>query len=213
MPLGEFNTLSLEALAQFDFNGDDEALHSQYGEIQAEFFPASKLGVTAGVLFETMENGNGTFTAALGAMGRLKTELPGSLNDGLALAIKFSSGQWNDAFTAFTPLSSPAQGMIFSEPLSGLALVSADYTAGLPGALFVDSAVRYFIRTFNGNNGAAEDEGYMYGAELYASLAWQPLDDLRLSLGGGLFFPGLGNIYPAGSGTAWKITAALALSL
>jgi hypothetical protein len=52
----------------------------------------------------------------------------------------------------------------------------------------------------------------MYGAELWASLVWQPLDDLRLSLGGGLFFPGLGNIYPADSGV-WKITAALTLSL
>jgi hypothetical protein len=213
MPLGEFNALSLEILAQFDLNGDDEALHSQYGELQAEFFPAPKLGVTAGVLFEIMEHGDGTCTAALGMLARLKTDVPGSLDDGLALAVQFSSGQWNDTFTVFTPLSSPAQGMIFPKPLSGLALLSADYTVRLPQYLFLDSAVRYFIRTYNGERNAAGAEGYRYGAELWASLAWQPLDDLRLSLGGGLFFPGLGNIYPADNGAAWNITAALALSL
>jgi hypothetical protein len=212
MPLGEFNALSLEVLAQFGLNGDDEALHSQYGELQAEFFPASKLGVNAGVLFETMENGDGEFTAALGMLASLKTDIPGSLNDGLSVTMKFTSGQWNDAFTSFTPLNSPAQSMIFSKPLSGLALISADYTVKLPRYLFLDGALRYFIRTSNGDRKAAEDGGYMYGAELWASLVWQPLDDLRLSLGGGLFFPGLGNIYPADSG-AWKITTALTLSL
>jgi hypothetical protein len=208
MPLGEFNALSLEVLAQFDLNGDEKALHSQYGEVQAEFFPASKLGVSAGVLFETMENGDGEFTAAFGMLASLKTDVPGFLDDGLSVTMKFTSGQWNDTFTSFAPLNSPAQGTIFSEPLSGLALISADYTVKLPQSLFANGALRYFIRTFNGN----EDEGYMYGAELWASLVWQPLDDLRFSLGGGLFVPGLGNIYPDGSG-AWKVAAALTLSL
>jgi hypothetical protein len=212
MPLWEFDSLSLETLFQFDLNGNDDALHSQYGEARAEFFLADAFDVTAGVLFEMMENGDGKFTAALGTLARLKTDVPGPLNDGLAVTVKFSSGQWNDAFTSFTPINAPSQGMVFSEPLSGLALISADYTAALPRDLFLDSAIRYFFRTFNGERDTAENEGYMYGAELWASLVWQPLDDLRLSLGGGLFFPGLGNIYPAGSG-AWKINAALALSL
>jgi hypothetical protein len=103
--------------------------------------------------------------------------------------------------------------MIFPEPLSGLALISVDYAVRLRRTLFMDSAIRYFMRTFDGSGEAAEHEGNTYGADLWASLAWQPLDDLRFSLGGGLFLPGLGNIYPAGSGAAWKITAGLTLSL
>jgi hypothetical protein len=207
MPWWKIDNLSLEVLAQFDLNGNDEVLHSQYGEVQAEFFPAAKLGITAGVLFETMEHDDGKLTAALGTMARLKTDVPGSPDDGVTLTVKFSSGQWNDVFTAFTPLSSPAQGAIFPEPLSGLALISADYTVRLRRTLLMDSAVRYFMRTFDGSG----DAGNIYGAELWASLAWQPLEDLRFSLGGGLFLPG--NIYPAGGGAPWKITAGLTLAL
>jgi hypothetical protein len=211
MPWGKIDNLSLELLTQFDLNGNDEALHSQYGELQAEFFPSSKLGLAAGFLFETMEHSSGSFTAALGTMARLKTDIPGSLNDGLTLTIKFSSGQWSDSFAAFTPLNAPAQGMIFSKPLSGLALISVDYTARLRQTVLAESAIRYFFRTFSGE--AGEPEGNAYGAELWTSHAWQPLDDLRLSLGGGLFLPSLGNIYPADNGAAWKITAGLTLAL
>ncbi|MDR1352157.1 MAG: hypothetical protein LBK05_02650, partial [Treponema sp.] len=213
MPWGEFSNLSLEFLAQFDLNGNAEFLHSQYGELQAEFFPAGKLSITATVLLETMERDNGTFTAALGTMARLKTDVPGSLDDGVTVTVKLSSGPWNDSFTAFTPLSCSAQGAIFPKPLSGLALISADYAVRLRRTLFMDSAVRYFFRTFDGSGEAAEPKGNTYGAELWTSLAWQPLEDLRLSLGGGLFLPGLGNIYPAGGGAPWKITAGLTLSL
>jgi hypothetical protein len=208
MPFLEFHTLSLEALAQFDLNAETR-LHSQYLEAEAALFPAGKLGLNAGVLFEALEDGEGEFAAALGARLRLRMDLPGFLNDSLAVTMKFTSGQWNDTFTAFTPLSSPTQGDIFPGTLSGLALFSVDYAARFHRTLLLESVLRYFIRTWDD----PASPGSLYGGELWASLAWQPLDDLRLSLGGGVFLPGLGNIDPgSGNDPQWKFAVGLTLS-
>ncbi|MDR1143370.1 MAG: hypothetical protein LBK77_04010 [Spirochaetaceae bacterium] len=209
-PLGEFHSLSLEALAQFDLTGNDEGLHSQYGELLAEFFPSGAsgtLGINIGGLFEIMESREGTCTAAFGGLARLKTDIPGALNDGLSLTIKFTSGQWNDAYAVFKPLSSSAQGAVFSGTLSGLALVSTGYTARLHRALLLESALRYFLRTYDD---PATEGKYSYGGEVWASLAWQPLEDLRLTLEGAAFFPALGNVYPANP--QWKLSAGLSLT-
>jgi hypothetical protein len=195
VPLLEFHALSAEILAQFDLNGEQEILNSQYGEILVELFPANALGLSAGVLAEATENDKGKSSAALGGLLRLTMEVPGALNDGLKLGVKYGSGQWNDTFTAFTPISSHAQGEIFPGTISGLAVFSADYTLRFHQTLYAESVIRYFARTFN--EPAAADK-YLHGGELWASVAWQPLDDLRLSLGGGAFFPGLGNINPGG---------------
>jgi hypothetical protein len=225
IPLGEFHALSLEALAQFDLNGNGETLHSQYGEVLVELLPTSKLGITFGGLFEAME-GEGDFGAALGALARIRADVPGSLNDSFTAGLKFTSGPWNDTFTAFIPLSSSAMGSVFtgilrraaeqrrfrsSGTLSGLALASAGYAARLHDTLLLDSALRYFIRAFDEDGESAGN--YLSGGELWAALSWQPLDDLRLSLGGGVFLPGLGNIYPAGIDPAWKVSAGISLSL
>jgi hypothetical protein len=204
MPLGEFHTLTLEALAQFDLTGSDEILHAQYGEIQFDLFPTGTLGLTLATLFEAMETGDGNFGIALGGLARIKADVPGSLNDGITFNLKFTSGPWNDTFIGFTPLSSPAQGAIFSGTLSGLASVSAEYDVRFHRTVFLNTALRYFMRTFDEN---------FYGGELWASFSWQPLDDLRFSLGSGIFLPGLGNIYPADTKPGWKITAGLSLSL
>ncbi|MDR1352608.1 MAG: hypothetical protein LBK05_04920 [Treponema sp.] len=216
LTLLEFHTFSLEALAQFDLNDDERfppgsgeaRLHSQYGEIQAALFPSGRLGLIAGALFEAMENGDGEFAAALGGLLRLKAELPGSLSDNLTATVKFGSGQWNDTFAAFAPLVSSAQGVIFSGTLSGLGLFSVDYAARLHRTLLLEIALRYFARTWDD---PAAPGKYFYGGEFWASLGWQPLDDLRLSLGGGAFFPALGTINPGGD-PQWKLNAALTLS-
>jgi hypothetical protein len=213
MPLLEFHNLTFEALAQFDLNGNDESLHSQYGEVLADLFLSSKLGITAGALFEIMEiGGEGGYdlTSALGGLVRMRTEIPGALDDGMTFAVKFTSGSWNDTFTTFTPVTSSAQGFVFPGTLAGLCLISTDYTLRLLPALFLESSLRYFLRTYD--NTQAEGK-YAYGGEFWASLAWQPFDDLRFSLGSGVFFPSLGNVYPSGTGPLWKAQAGISLSL
>lgn len=208
IPLGEANTFSVEILSQFDLNGGDQTLHSQYGEIKVDFFPRNMFVITAGAVFEAMENGEGDLYAAFGALAGFKTALPGSLNDWLNINMKFSSGFLNDAFSAFTPLNSIAQGTIFQNTISGLALLSANYSVRINNAIFAEGFLRYFIRTYD--DPAAD--GNLYGGELWASFALQPLDDIRLALGAGVFFPGLGNVYPAGTELMWKINTVLSLS-
>ena len=207
MPLGEANTLSIEALAQFDLSGSEPALHSQYGEIKMDFIPRDNLGISAGLLFEAMENA-GSFSAAFGFLGRLWYDLPGSLSDRLSATVKFTSGAWNDTFALFTPISSVTQGSIFPGTNSGLASLSVDYNARLHRTLVADIGIRYFMNTYNDPSA----EGSLHGGEIWASVAWQPLDDIRVTLGGGAFFPQLGNSYPDDTGVMWKISAGLLLS-
>ncbi|MCL2066481.1 MAG: hypothetical protein FWG99_03340 [Treponema sp.] len=208
IPLAEYHALSFEALAQFDLNGSEETLHSQYTEIQAEFYPQSRLGIILGALFETMQNSDGGFSAAFGAAGRLKTDLPGTLNHGLNVTVKYTSGNWNDTFAAFTPINSRTQGLIFPGSISALALLRADYEARILSTLAAEGTMCYFFRTFEDPG----ESGSVYGGELWASLAYQPFDDVRITLGGGAFFPGLGNIYPDDTDTMWKVRAGLAIS-
>jgi hypothetical protein len=76
-------------------------------------------------------------------------------------------------------------------------------------SLFAEINASYFGRTYN----EPGSDGNLYGGELWASLAWQPLEDVRATLGGGVFMPGMGNVYPAGTDAVWKIIAGLSLSL
>jgi len=213
LPVLEYYTLSLEALFQFDlngakdFNGNKDYLHSQYGKAMIEFFPQNKAGVAVGALLQAMESNDG-FNAAFGALARFRMDLPTSFDSGIRVTWKFTSGPSGDTAFGFTPISSHAQGLIFSQPLAGLSLISADYTARITNSLLADAALLYFIQTYkdpviNGN---------LYGCEMQASLAWQPLDDIRMTLGGGLFFPALGNIY-TDTQTLWKIKASIMLAL
>jgi len=206
MPVGEANTLTAEILAQFDLTGNDQILHSQYGEIKFDLYPQNKFMITVGALFEALESEE-DFSAALGALAGIKTDIPGSLNDRLNVMMKFSSGSWNDNFCAFVPLSSVAQGAVFQGTLSGLALLSANYSVRLHNTVFAEGILRYFISTYDDPS----TEGKLYGGELWASLAWQPLNDIRLSLGGGVFVPKLGDAYPDAD-PSWKINAVLSLS-
>jgi hypothetical protein len=56
-------------------------------------------------------------------------------------------------------------------------------------------------------------EGYFLGAELWGAVRWTPLPDLALSLGGGAFFPGLGDAFSSGAALRWKAALTLILSL
>jgi len=207
IPFGEANTLSVEAIAQFDLNGNDDALHSQYAEVQALIYPMSTMGITVAGFLEAMEGENG-FGAAFGALARLRIDIPGPLNDWMNFTVKFTSGSWNDTFTSFTPVSSITQGFVFAGTQSGFVMISADYNVRIISTLLAEAALRHFMRTYND----PAEKGNLYGGELYMSLVWQPLEDIRLSFGAGAFFPGLGNMEIVGDKVKWKLNAVLSLS-
>jgi hypothetical protein len=204
----EYHNFSFEAIAQFDLNNNEEKLNSQYAQAVLEFFTQKNMRISGGFVFETMENGDGDLTAAFGALAALETDMPGFLNDNLKLTAKFSSGPMNKTFTGFTPLTSITQGMVFPETLSGLWQAKINYAVRLLPTLFAEANASYFGRTYN----VTGSEGNLYGAEFWASLAWQPVEDIRAFLGGGVFIPKMGNAYPVGTDTLWKINAGLLLS-
>jgi hypothetical protein len=202
IPLFEYHNFIFEALAQFDMNGNDEKLNSQYAQIALEFFTKNNMKLSGGFVFETMENGDGDFFAAYGALAVIEADVPGSPNDSLILTVKYSSGPQDKTFTGFMPLSSITQGMIFSGIFSGLWQAKISYAVRLLPSLFAETSVSYFGRTYN----EIGSDGSRYGGEIWASLAWQPLEDVRATLGGGVFLPETGDVYP------WKISAGLSLS-
>jgi hypothetical protein len=202
IPLFEYHNFIFEALAQFEMNGNDEKLNSQYAHIVLEFFTKKNMKLSGGFVFETMENGDGDFTAAYGALAAVETDIPGSLNDSLKLIVKFSSGPRDETFTGFIPLTSISQGMIFSGTFTGLWQAKISYAVRLLPSLFAETNASYFGRTYSETG----SDGNRYGGEIWASFAWQPLEDIRATLGGGVFLPGTGDVYP------WKINAGLSLS-
>ena len=205
LPLMEYQNLSFEALAQFDLNGADESLNSQYAEAKLDFFTKNNMALSGALLFELMQT-DGSLTMAFGAFASFGMEVPGALNDGLKLSLKFSSGNWNDSVAGITPISCLEQGMIFSQSIDSLFVVKAAYDARFLPSLLGEASFSYFINT--GSDGL---DGNLYGAELWAAIGWQPLNDLRFVLGGGAFFPFMGNIWSDADPT-WKLSAALSVS-
>jgi len=208
IPLFEYHNFIFEVLAQFDMNGNDEKLDSQYAQIVLEFFTKKNMKISGGFVFETMENEDGGFTAAYGALASVETDVPGSLNDSFKLTAKFSCGPRDETFTGFVPLSAITQGMFFPGTFSGLWQAKINYAVRLLPSLLAETNASYFGRTY----GETGSNGNLYGGEIWASLAWQSLEDIRAVLGGGVFLPGTGNAYPAGTDTMWKISAGLSLS-
>jgi len=208
MPLfGDANTLSAEVLVQFDLNGSDDYLNSQYVEAKYEFYPTESIGLSAGVLLQAMQNSEGA-AAAFGLFAGMGMEMPGALNDWISAYIKFTSDSSNENFPAFMPISSVSQGEVFQAPLSGLMLVSGDYSLRITKTMYTEAFLRYYIKTYNDPS----TEGNFYGGEIWGSLAWQPFDDVRLTAGGGLFFPGLGDVYPDDTDLMWKVNVLLSMS-
>ena len=200
-PLLEYHNFTFEALAQFDLNNAEDKLNSQYCLMQMEFL-ASRVSISLGGLFEAMQNKDGDFTAGVGALASIRMEVPGSLNDSFKLSGIFGSGEWNDIFTGFTPVSSAGQGNIFSSPLMGLWVAKASYDARLISSLFAEVSFSVFGRAYD--DPAADS--MLHGYEVWASLGWQPMDDIRVNFGGGAYIPS------DDADTLWKISAGLSLS-
>jgi hypothetical protein len=215
---GPLNVLTLEGVAQFDLPDHGDTLHSQYLEIKYEFVPAPGLQITAGAIAEALEDGAGEYGIAFAALAETAVRLPGLISQRLSLGANFSSGNRDETFTAFVPLSGHPAGVLFTPAMSSLARIYLGYRARLHEALSLDTGLRYFMRTGTESPGeisgadAVEAAAVFYGGEAYASVLWAPLDDITIMLGGGAFFPGLGNVFDSATPVSWKFTTGLVLS-
>ena len=216
IPFLEFHNLSFEVLAQFDVNGERTAFHSQYGEAMANLYLNSVMGLNAGVLFEAKENQAGEFGAGFGAITGFRMLVPGGLNDMVRVTGKFGSGFSGDYLGYFSPINSHKQGEIFDWAMGGLWTGRVSYEIRILQSLFAEASFSLFGRTW-------KDEGYynyetqkieksspLHGFEAWTSAAYQPFDDIRVTLGGGAFFPTKDSAYS--SDIIWKVSAGLTMS-
>jgi len=206
LPVGLNNNFSAEILAQFDLNESNQPFHSQYGAIQIEFYPHNIMRITTAAVFETMQKNN-SFNAAFGALGSIRTALPTPINDWLTFTVKFTSSSLNDVFSTFTPLTSISLGNIFPNSIAGVSLAGMEYTARINKSISAEISFNYYMQSYDLT---FENTNY-FGGETWASLIFQPLEDVRITLGGGAFFHNLGNMESSDAVT-WKITAGLTLS-
>ena len=207
LPKTEAAKISADVLMQFDLNGSDDFLNTQYGAALLEFYPKDMLRVTGGLLFGTMQN-NDNIGIALGFLAQCKMDLPfTSAADLFGVTAKATFGSTDNGFNSYQPINGIPQGFVFDETLSGLMSFSADYNIKIVESLFAECAFRYFMSTDN-----VFGIGKLYGGELWASLAWQPFDELLVYAGGGFFLPGMGNAYPKDTSVMWKVIAGITLS-
>ena len=139
---------------------------------------------------------------------------PTSINDRLSFTGRFSNGTFNDTVTAFVPITTEFQGNVLLAKLSGLSVLSLDYTARFHKNFSVSLTSSYFVLsdlgTYQGSvNGK---DGYFLGNEFYGLLTWSPVSDLQIKGGGGVFLPSLGNADSSGK-MLWRVDLFAVLAL
>jgi hypothetical protein len=209
------SSLTVGVLAQFDINDDeDDRLHTQYLSARFGFRLAPSLELQADGVFGAGEAPAWAVFFA-GGLG-LAWMPPGALDQRLSFRGLYSSPSQGERLRSFTPVSSISQGKVFSPSLGGLSTLRGAYTLRPLSVLSLTGELSYFIRTdtatFQDNREPLQDDGYFLGGEAYAAAVWMPLPDLALTLGGGAFFPGLGDAFTEDAAVRWKAALALMLS-
>jgi hypothetical protein len=214
--LSPASSLVLGFLAQFDVNGDDDTFHSQYFSARYGLYLSGGFGLEGTAALGAGETADEAGVFFAGALGLAWTP-PGALNQRLSLRALYSSPSENDAVWSFMPVNSLPQGQVFSPPVTGLSVIRGAYTLRPFPLLSLEAEGSYFIRTDTVSLRDREpdklkEEGYMLGGELYGTVAWTPLPDVAVSMGGGAFFPRLGNAFTDETAVRWKTALGLTLS-
>ena len=173
----------LSLLGQFDLT--DEEVNSQYlaGKIMVPF---GAFSFDLGGCFELIEANDKT-GSAFAAEAAFAWRNPVHY---ISLGAKYSSGE-SETLAAFLPLTTNSQGHVLQPKLSGLAMLSLDYTARLHETFSAGLYPAYFLLTDSESAGKNR-----LGGEIYAVLYWSPAPDISVNLGGGAFLPSLGNVTP-----------------
>jgi hypothetical protein len=202
--------LAAALMGQFDFTGEE--YHSQY--LLARYsLPLGDFDLETGVAAELMENA-GRIQFSMTALLKTAWTPPSPWTDRLELGLRWASGDWNETFTAFSPLSTVSQGSILRAKLSGLMTGELEYRVrfleSLSGAFNVFAFLRNDTISFRD---AELDTGSSpwVGAEANAELLWAPVTDLSLTLGAGVFLPG--NAMQQDAAPRWRVSLGLLFAL
>jgi hypothetical protein len=181
-----------DGLAQFDANGRDEALNSQYLTLRALFSPANGLNINLGAVLGLVEITDQDTFADFAASASVIWMLPTQLEDFASLGILWSSGAAGDKVGPFAPVTAIPQGKIFTPTLSGLMAARGGYTFSLKKAVAITAEASCFLRADLETQPEADpdSDSYLLGGEVTAAAKWAPVSDVHVTLEGGAFFPG-----------------------
>ncbi|MDR1058229.1 MAG: hypothetical protein LBL43_01650 [Treponema sp.] len=215
--LGPRSSLALGVLGQFDLNGGGDKFHSQYLSARYGFRPSGSVELGASGVFGIGEDPEFAVFFA-GGLGLTWTP-PGGPEDRVSFQGLYSSPSGGERLKPFIPVSSVPQGEVFGPALRGVSVFRGSYTLRPRPSLTLTGEVLYFIRTdtvsFTDSRepGKLKGEGYFLGGECYGAAVWSPLPDFALTLGGGAFFPRIGNAFTEDAAIRWKAAAGVILSL
>jgi hypothetical protein len=233
--LSLFNALHFNTavMGQIDMSNEKEKHHSQYFAVKLgipvkhfliEFggsLEASQIIQTPqfeGIAFET-ESDNKDYTHNLAFAGEfgIYWTLPTEFSSRFSLVARYASGAINERVGAFVPFTAKLYGNIFQSKMTGITILTMDYSGRFAHSLGAGINLSYFIRndlSIPGNYHTASEiyNGKLLGAELFTHLVWSPFSDLQLKLGAGIFTPVVGNVWKDGK-PQWRVdlTAVLAL--
>jgi hypothetical protein len=208
-------SLSVLGLGQFDLNGKDDTLNTQYLEalIGFEANDALRLNLTTvGALGEAEGSDiQSHFAWALGA----DWDLPSGIPDMLSGELRWGSGAINESVAPFTPINTIAQGRVLSASLSGLMNAQLSYTARPNRSVTISAeAVGFWrtdVETFTDGELDGASEKRFLGVEGYGQAQWAPQSALRFNAGGGVFIPG--GAFAPGTKARWKLNVGMIVSL
>ena len=216
---GIIDKLILKAafISQFDLSGRDELYHSQYLAVKAGYSWRDFIFDLGGTLELAEISGTQSTKVKVSMAGEAGAawKIPNKLNDLLKFSFRFSNGTKTDShLAAFVPITTVGQGNLLEAKLSGISVLSLDYTARLHKTFAVNASTAYFIltdyRTYKGKpNGR---DGHGLGSELYGRAVWSPFSDLQLNLGSGIFLPQLGNAHSSND-VLWRVELYAALAI
>jgi len=216
--VGEFLHLNTAVIGQVDLNGTDTDYHSQYVILKVAI-PINnflfELGGSVEFSQQTVADENKFNTAFAGEIG-LFLLFPSKFNTRLSFTGTIASGMVNDSVGAFIPISGKEYGYILKSKIPGLSVFSLNYSSKFGNFLGGSFTASYFVRndlgTFNSYPVTAENDGYFLGPEASARITWSPASDLQFNLGGGAFFPSLGDAGPK-EDIKWRVDLSVILSL
>jgi hypothetical protein len=213
--LSSRTSLGIGVLAQFDLNGGDAPLHSQYLNASYGIEAADALRLTVTGVGGLVENAGKDPALCLAAALGADWEIPGATADMLSAELRWGSGAVSTRVVPFLPVTSITQGFVFTPTLSGTMNARISYAVRPLSAFSFSAAAVVFGRTDVETFGDTELDGasknrYL-GAEFYGQLVWAPESVLHFSGGGGVFFPG--GAFREDARPRWNVNAGLVLAL
>ena len=186
--LGEMLSINVTAIGQIDFTGaayNNMYLLAKAGKPVNNFI--FEFGGGLEIVMESSESEKPVKLAFAGDAG-LSWILPTNIFSRLSLTGKIASWQMENDISEFTPITTVYYGEILKHKMSGLTVLSLNYSARLNEAFGTSLTASCFYRY---DEDSEELRGP--GTEITGRLIWSPLSDLQLNLGGGAYLPALSN--------------------